>query len=113
MSSFGHSLFIFIAEVYDDDYLGKTIYQLTFSIQKFFNGNGINWKLVDGPDFKYFSIVIDYVVEVHALQNIGDSKKQAQLIPLNFGRSLWDKGILGENEQEILRNTVSFLLTKD
>ena len=52
-------------------------------------------------------------MEVHALQNIGIVKKQAQLIPLNFGRSLWHKGILGEDEQEILRNTVSFLLTKD
>ena len=46
----------------------------------------------------------------YALQNIQMVKKQAQLIPLNFGRSLVDKGILGEDEQEIVRNAVSFLL---
>ena len=45
---------IFIAKVTKvngDDYLGKTLNQLTFSIQRLLDGNGINWKLVDGPDF--------------------------------------------------------------
>ena len=55
LSRFGHSLCIFIAEVTKvngDTCLSKTLYQLTFSIQRFLNRNGINWKLVDGLDFK-------------------------------------------------------------
>ena len=97
-----------VTKVNGDTYLDKTLYQLTFSIQTFLSENGINWKLVDGLYFKQFRVVIDNVMKENALQNIGMIKKQAQLIPLNFGRSLWDIGILGEDKQEILRNTVSF-----
>ena len=45
--NFEHSLCMFITEVRKlngDDYLGKTLYQLTVSIQRFLNEKGLNWK---------------------------------------------------------------------
>ena len=54
-SNLEYCMCIFIAEVTKvngTDYPGKTLYQLTVSIQNFLNERGIDWKLVDGPDFK-------------------------------------------------------------
>ena len=113
ISNLENSLCIFIAEVTKvngDDYPGTTLYQLTVSIQKFLNENDINWKLVDGPQFKQFRVVLDNIMKERALQNIGMVKKQAQLIPLSFEQTMWDKGVLGEHEPEILRDTVLFLV---
>ena len=113
ISNLENSLCIFIAEVTKvngDDYPGTTLYQLTVSIQKFLNENDINWKLVDGPQFKQFRVVLDNILKERALQNIGMVKKQAQLIPLSFEQTMWDKGVLGEHEPEILCDTVLFLV---
>ena len=65
---------------------------------------------VDGPQFKQFRVVLDNIMKERALQNIGMVKKQAQLIPLSFEQTMWDKGVLGEHEPEILRDTVLFLV---
>ena len=108
-----HSLCMFIAEVCKvngDDYPGKMLYQLTVSIERFLTEKGLNWKLVDGPDFKQYHIVLDNLMKERALQNIGMVKKQAQLIPMNYESSLWEKGILGEHTPELFRDTVLFLL---
>ena len=83
ISNLEKSLCIFIAEVTKvngDDYRGTTLYQLTVSIQKFLNENDINWKLVDGPQFKQLRVVLDNIMKEGALQNIGMVKKQAQLL---------------------------------
>ena len=37
-------------------------------------------------------------------------RHQAKLIPHDFETSLWEKGILGEHNPDILRNTVFFLI---
>ena len=108
-----HSLCIFIADVCKlngDNYPGLTLYQLTVSIQRFLRDKGFDWKLVDGPDFKEYRVVLDNVMQERARNNIGMVKKQAQLIPLNFESTLGDKGLLGEHKPEILRNTVLFLI---
>ena len=105
---------MFIVEVRKNsgkDYPGRTLYHITVLIQKFLNENGLSWKLVDGPDFKQFKVVLDNVMKDSAKQNIGMNPRQAQLIPLNFKDSLWEKGILGEHEPDILCNTVLFLIS--
>ena len=108
-----HALCVFIAEVKKvngDEYPGCTLYQLAVSIQKYLNENGLNWKLIDGPDFKQFRVVLDNLMKERALQNIGMVRHQAQLIPHDFETSLWEKRILGEHNPDILRNTVLFLI---
>ena len=65
---------------------------------------------MDGPDFKNFRVILDNVMKERALLNIGMVKKKAQFIPLSYEDTLWSKGILGEHNPEILRNTVLFLI---
>ena len=108
-----HALCIFIVEVKKvnrEEYPGKTLYQLTVSIQHYLNENNLHWKLVDGPYFKNFRVVLDNIMKEWAIQNIGTTKKQTEFIPTKFENQLWEKGILGEHNPEILRNTVLFLI---
>ena len=53
---------------------------MAVSVQHYLNKNGLNWKLVDGPDFTNFRIVFDNIMKEIALQNIGTTKRQAQYI---------------------------------
>ena len=110
---FENALCIFIAEVKKvngSDYPGKTLYQLAVSIQRFLVEGGLNWKLVDGPDFKNFRVVLDNIMKERAKDNIGNTKRQANMISFDCEEYLWDKGFLGEHEPNILRNTVLFMI---
>ena len=93
------------------DYPGKTLYEMCVAVQKFVNERGNkDWKLVDGPDFKELQIVLDNVMKERASMNIGMVKKQASVISLEYENELWSKGLLGEDSQDKLRDTVLFLL---
>ena len=92
------------------DYPGKTLYELVVSIQKYLNNNGKPWKLIEGPEFVEVRTVLDNVMKERAIQNLGMVRKQAQFMSLNFENSLWEKGLLGEETPDKLRETVLFLL---
>ena len=81
-----NALCIFIAEVTKvcgEDFPGKTLYQLSVSIQKYLNESGLMWKLVDGPDFKQFRIVLDNVMKERVQQNIGMTVSIKPDTPIN------------------------------
>ena len=44
---------------------------MTVSIQKHLNRSGVNWKLVDGPDFGRLQNVLDNVMKECTSSNIG------------------------------------------
>ena len=89
---------------------GHTLYQLCIAIQKHLEMKGINWKLVDGPEFSKLRCCLDNVMKEHAANNIGMVKRQAQVISYSFENKLWKDRILGEETPNQLRNTVLFLL---
>ena len=93
-----------------EDYPGKTLYEMCVSIQKYCNINGKKWKLVDGPDFNDLRNVLDNVMKERVLRNIGMVKKQAQVLSLDFESKMWERGILGEDTPDKLRDTVLFLI---
>ena len=93
-----------------EDYPGKTLYEMCVALQKYLNMNGKNWKLVDGPDFRELRVVLDNVMKERALRNIGMTKKQAGVIPMNFEDEMWKEGLLGEDTPDKLRDTVLFLI---
>ena len=99
-----------VKKVSGEEYPGKTLYQLAISIQKYLHEKGLKWKLIDESEFEEFHTVLDNIMKERAQQGIGNVKKQANLISMNFEEELWGKGILGEDSPEKLRNTVLFLL---
>ena len=80
------------------------------AIQKHLNVNKIKWKLSDTTEFDNLNVVLDNVMKERAALNIGMVPKQAEIITYEFEERMWQKGILGENYPDTLRNTVLFLL---
>ena len=92
------------------EYPGKSLYQMCIAIQKFLNQNGIPWKLVEGSDFCQLRSVLDNVVKQRASENIGNVAHQANVISYELENEMWQKGLLGEDTPDKLREKVLFLL---
>ena len=112
--SLQYSLCKFIPEVTKvkdgADYPDKTLYEMLLSIQKHINEQGINWKLIDDPEFCTLKTVLDNVMKERAEANIGMTMKQAEVIPYQFENELWNKKVLGEDTPDKLGSTVLFLI---
>ena len=113
-NSFIHSLCNFIPEVTKvkdgSDYPGKTLYEMVTSIQKYLNQNNAFWKLLDHNEFCDVCTILDNVMKERASINIGTVKRQASYIDVNVENELWEKGKLGEDTPDKLRDTVLFIL---
>ena len=96
----------------DGPYPGRTLYQMICAIQKHLNVNKLPWKLLEGEgsDFPDVRTVLDNVMKERTLANIGVSKKKAGVITLEMENELWQRGVLGEDTPDKLRNTVLFLI---
>ena len=94
----------------DGPYPGKTLYQMVIAIQKHLWVNKIHWRLVEDPEFSEFKTVLDNVMQERTRQNVGVTKKQAQVITYEFEEKLWKEGVLGEDTPDKLRQTVLFLI---
>ena len=92
------------------DYPGKTLYEMIIVIQKYLNENQIGWKLIDGADFVNVKTVLDNTMKERVQANIGMVVKQAQFMSTDFETSLWNQGVLGEDNPDKLRATVLFLI---
>ena len=109
-----HALCYFIPEVTKSKgeglYPGHTLYQLCMSIQKYLNVNKIPWKIVEGVEFEDVKTVLDNVMKERTALNIGVKRKQAQFISYQFEEKMWERGVLGEDCPDRLRDTVLFLI---
>ena len=99
-----------VTKIDASDYPGKSLYEIVVSIQKCLNQNDLPWKLIDDPQFLDVRTVLDNVMKERALNNVGVVHRQAEVITYDHENQLWDKGVLGEDTPEKLRDTVLFLL---
>ena len=110
---FEYSMCKFIAEVVKvkdgSDYPGCTLYQMCVVIQKYLFSNGLKWKLIEG-DFDRLRNVLDNIMKDRAARCIGTVVKRAQFLSVEKENEMWEKGILGEDNPNQLRDTVLFLL---
>ena len=80
------------------------------SIQKHINSKGKNWKLVEGSQFSQIRTVLNNLMKERAKNNIGNVKRQAEMIDSEIENKLWSSGVLGEENPDQLRCTVLFLI---
>ena len=112
--NFVHAMCRFVPEVTrkkgEGPYPGRTLYQLVISIQKYLHVNKIHWKILEGVEFEDLRTVLDNVMRERTEANVGTVRRQADLITYEYENELWEKGFLGEDEPDKLRNTVLFLI---
>ena len=94
----------------DGPYPDRTLYQLVVSIQKYLHVNDINWKILDEVEFRDLRNVLDNVIKERTQAQVGTVKRQANIIMYEFENELWERGVLGEDSPDKLRNTVLFLI---
>ena len=94
----------------EGEYPGKTLYQMVVAIQKHLEINKVRWRLIHGSEFQDLKTMLDNVMKQRCSENIGTTKKQADLISYEFEEKMWQNGILGEDNPDKLRSTVLFLL---
>ena len=91
-ANLSHALCRFLPEVTkqsgDGQYPAHTLYQMVVAIQKHLNVNKLQWKLIDGSDFHDVRIVLDNVMKERTAENVGVSKKQAQVITYEMEQKL-------------------------
>ena len=95
-----YSLCRFIPEVTKckdgSDYLGKTLYEMIVSIQKYLHQHDKPWKIIEDPEFLDVKTVLDNTMKERASNNIGMLKKQVQVITYDHENKLWADGIWGK-----------------
>ncbi len=106
------SLCAFVSEVKKKDgteYPGATLYQIIICIQFFLQKHGIDWKILDDPDFVRLRFTLDNVMKQRAKARLG-LKKSAQVISVTDEEKMWSDGVLGDSNLDQLRNTLMYLL---
>ena len=83
---------------------------MVVAIQKYLHIIKIMWRLVDSVEFIDLQTVLDNVMQERAAMNVGVTKRQAKVITYKTEQELWEKGLLGEDSPDKLRDTVLFLL---
>ena len=94
----------------NEDFPGRTLYQMSVALQNHLKKKGLNWKLVHGDGFVNFNRVLDKVMQERAALSIGTVRRQAEVISLEFENQLWNTNILGEDTADKLRSTVLYIL---
>ena len=94
----------------DGEYPGKTLYQMIVAIQKFLEINKLRWKLIHGNEFHDLRTVLDNVMKQRCADNVGNVRKQADIISYEYEEKMWNSSVLGEDTPDKLRDTVLFLL---
>ena len=106
----------FVAEVRKQDeqeYPGKTIYEMICSLQSYlpFQRKGPLF-LIDkkGCEFRNLNSALNFVLKERAGEGIGSVTSQAEPITPHQMQYLWQKGFLGSDTPELLRDTLLFVL---
>ncbi len=91
------------------EYPGKTLYDLVLCVQFYLEQKGIFWKLIDDQEFVRLKFTLDNLMKKRCAERLGGTLSSD---PITFEQEevLWEKGILGEQSPDQLRNTVLYLL---
>ncbi len=79
-------------------------------LQLFFEKQGKEWKLLEGRVFHPVRNTLDNLMKARALSRISKAANSSDPISQDEEDHLWDKGVLGEDEPDVLRDTIMYLV---
>lgn len=108
-----YSLGAFITEVRKEnrqEYRGNTLYEIIIAIQHYLRENERYVTLMDDTEFEGMRKMLDKKMKDLASSGIGIERRQSEVITVADEDDMWEKGILGTDTAEKLRDTLLFLL---
>ncbi len=111
-SNFAISLVHFITEIQHvdgQDYPPQTLRQIALMLQFHLEHNGLDLKLLDNAEFKNFRFTVDNLMKECTAAGLGQ-KKSSAAISFVDEELLWQKGVLGTDSPDQLRETLLYLL---
>lgn len=110
-----YSLSRFAAEARKQDgkmYPGKTLYELIISIQSYLRHEckkSVTLIDVSGKTFPHLNAALNNEMKEATSAGVGVETKQADVVSMNQEELLWEKGILGSDSPETLRDTLLWI----
>ncbi len=111
-ANFCYAMCHFISEVRRRDgkeFPGKMLHEIVICMQFHLQKIGVEWKLLEGPDFVKLRHTVDNLMKQRTSIGVG-KRMSAAPISLSQENVMWDKGVLGESTPTQLRDTVQYLL---
>ena len=94
------------------EFPGKTLYDLVICIQFHLETVGYSWKLLVDPDFKDIRFTLDNLMKLRTSQGIGTRVRKAEVLSGYDENYLWENGLLGTFNPEVLLKTVVLVIGK-
>ncbi len=99
-----------VRRVDGEEYPGNMLYSLIIMLQLFFEKQGKEWKLLEGRVFHPVRNTLDNLMKARALSRISKAANSSDPISQDEEDRLWDEGVLGEDEPDVLRDTIMYLV---
>ena len=92
------------------DFPSRTLYDIVICLQFWLESNGLNWRLISDGDFKDLKFTLDNLMKQRASSGVVGAVKQAKVLTFMDEDLLWNQGLLGVHNPQVLLNTVVFQL---
>ena len=99
-----------VRHVDGEEYPGNMLYSLVIMLQLFFEKQGKEWKLLEGKIFHPVRNTLDNPMKSHALSRISKAANSSDPISQDEEDHLWDEGVLGKDEPDMLRDMIMYLV---
>ena len=83
-------------------------HEVVISLQFFLETEGFNWRLITDSEFKDVRFTLDNVMKQRTQQGLGNTVRQAEVLTLSDEDILWNLGLLGTTNPEVMLVTVMF-----
>ena len=107
-----YALPLFLAEVLKKDgsmYPPATLRGIVLSLQKHLEINGRHVKFLTDTKFKPVRDTLDAVMKRSASMGLGMNHRQATVITTDMENELWDRGLLGDHNPQVLLDTMRYI----
>jgi len=108
-----YALPLFLAEVLKKDgsmYPPATLRGIVLSLQKHLEINGRHVKFLTDTKFKPVRDTLDAVMKRSASMGLGMNHRQATVITTDMENELWDRGLLGDHNPQVLLDTMVYII---
>ena len=99
-----------VKKVDGSDYPPKTLYDIVICVQFWLETQGLAWKLLNDVAFQELKFTLDNLMKLHTAAGLGNHVKQAEIVGLCDEQDMWEKGLLGTHNPEVLLHTVVYLI---